>query len=312
MLTTDALHAAVDGDGDDRVLTLDGALQGLPDTAHGGSVLAVFDLVAAPTGPRRLDGHYLKRVPLGVPLRLHTRREPGRCHLELSEHDAVLVRGQVAAVAPPDGTPGGAVVPPPADDAMALPISRTCFACGVDNALGLHARLRADADAVGGTWTPRPGFSDAGGRLAPVALTTLLDEAAFWLGALATGEAGMTTELRVTLHAEAAAGSTITVDELKDMMDAGKDFELIDVREPNEFEIVSIPGAKLIPKDEILSGRALSQLPNDKPIVLHCKTGVRSAEALAAVKAAGFKDAVHVQGGVTAWATRIDKALPTY
>ena len=72
---------------------------------------------------------------------------------------------------------------------------------------------------------------------------------------------------------EAAAGSTITVDELKDMMDAGKDFELIDVREPNEYEIVSIPGATLIPKDEILSGRALSQLPQDKPIVLHCKTG---------------------------------------
>jgi molybdopterin/thiamine biosynthesis adenylyltransferase/rhodanese-related sulfurtransferase len=111
---------------------------------------------------------------------------------------------------------------------------------------------------------------------------------------------------------EAAAGSTITVDELKDMMDAGKPFELIDVREPNEYEIVSIPGAKLIPKDEILSGRALAQLPQDKPIVLHCKTGVRSAEALAAVKNAGFQDAVHVQGGVTAWATRIDKALPTY
>jgi hypothetical protein len=211
MLITDALHAAVDGDGDDRVVTLDGALQGLPDTAHGGSVLALFDLVAAPTGPRRLDGHYLKRVPLGVRLRLRTRREPGRCHLELSERDAVLVRGQVAAVAPPDGTPSGAVVPSPADDAMALPISRTCFACGVDNALGLHARLRADADAVGGTWTPRAGFADAGGRLAPVALTTLLDEAAFWLGALATGEAGMTTELRVTLHGEAAAGSAITV-----------------------------------------------------------------------------------------------------
>ncbi|HYH26443.1 MAG TPA: ThiF family adenylyltransferase, partial [Blastococcus sp.] len=111
---------------------------------------------------------------------------------------------------------------------------------------------------------------------------------------------------------EAAAGSTITVDELKDMMDAGKDFDLIDVREPNEYEIVSIPGARLIPKDEILSGRALSELPQDRPIVLHCKTGVRSAEVLAAVKNAGFKDAVHVQGGVTAWATRIDKALPTY
>ncbi len=111
---------------------------------------------------------------------------------------------------------------------------------------------------------------------------------------------------------QAAAGSTITVDELKDMIDAGKDFELIDVREPNEYEIVSIPGARLLPKDEILSGRALSQLPQDRPIVLHCKTGVRSAEVLAAVKSAGFSDAVHVQGGVTAWATRIDKTLPTY
>lgn len=111
---------------------------------------------------------------------------------------------------------------------------------------------------------------------------------------------------------QAALGSTITVEELKDMIDSGKDFELIDVREPNEYEIVSIPGAKLIPKDEILSGRALSQLPQDRPIVLHCKTGVRSAEALAALHAAGLRDALHVQGGVLAWANRIDTSLPTY
>jgi len=112
--------------------------------------------------------------------------------------------------------------------------------------------------------------------------------------------------------AQAAQGSTISVEELKDMIDAGKDFELIDVRESNEYEIVSIPGAKLIPKDEILSGRALSQLPQNRPIVLHCKSGARSAEALAAVQAAGFSDAVHVQGGVLAWANRIDTSLPTY
>jgi len=111
---------------------------------------------------------------------------------------------------------------------------------------------------------------------------------------------------------EAALGSTITVEELKEMIDSGKDFELIDVREPNEYEIVSIPGAKLIPKDQILSGQALSQLPQNKPIVLHCKSGARSAEALAAVQAAGFGDAVHVQGGVLAWANRIDTSLPTY
>src|ERR671912_83368 len=97
---------------------------------------------------------------------------------------------------------------------------------------------------------------------------------------------------------EAAAGSTITVDELKDMMDAGKDFELIDVREPNEYEIVSIPGAKLIPKDELLSGRALAQLPQDRPIVLHCKTGVRSAELLALFQRAqaSFTDRVDAVG----------------
>jgi sulfur-carrier protein adenylyltransferase/sulfurtransferase len=111
---------------------------------------------------------------------------------------------------------------------------------------------------------------------------------------------------------EAAAGSTITALELKDMIDAGKDFALIDVREPAEYEIVQIPGSVLIPKGDILSGEALSKLPQDRPIVLHCKTGVRSAEALAAVKQAGFKDAVHVQGGVIAWVNQVDPSLPSY
>ena len=110
----------------------------------------------------------------------------------------------------------------------------------------------------------------------------------------------------------AASGSTITATELKEMLDAGKDPYLVDVREPVEFEIVKIPGGVLIPKDRILSGEALAELPQDKPLVLYCRTGVRSAEALAAVKAAGFSDAVHVQGGVTAWATQVDPSLPTY
>ena len=112
--------------------------------------------------------------------------------------------------------------------------------------------------------------------------------------------------------AEAAKGSTISVKDLKEMIDAGKDFYLVDVREPNEYEIVSIPGATLIPKDRILSGEALSELPQDRPVVLHCKSGARSAEALAVLKGAGFSDAVHVGGGVIAWATQIDPALPTY
>jgi sulfur-carrier protein adenylyltransferase/sulfurtransferase len=111
---------------------------------------------------------------------------------------------------------------------------------------------------------------------------------------------------------EAAVGSTITVDELKDLLDSDKPIELIDVREPAEWEIVRIPTAKLIPKDEILRGDALAGLPQNKQIVMYCKTGVRSAETLAAVKAAGFRDAVHVQGGVSAWVRRIDPSLPAY
>jgi adenylyltransferase/sulfurtransferase len=110
----------------------------------------------------------------------------------------------------------------------------------------------------------------------------------------------------------AASGSTISAQDLKDMLDAGKDPYLVDVREPVEYEIVKIPGGVLIPKDRILSGDALAELPQDRPLVLYCRTGLRSAEALAAVKAAGFRDAVHVRGGVTAWATQVDPSLPTY
>lgn len=111
---------------------------------------------------------------------------------------------------------------------------------------------------------------------------------------------------------DAAAGHTITAVELKDMIDSGKDFALIDVREPHEYEIVKIPGSVLIPKDRILSGEALSEIPQDRPVVLHCKSGARSADALAALHKAGFKDAVHVQGGVLAWANQVDTSLPTY
>src|ERR671925_1185561 len=100
---------------------------------------------------------------------------------------------------------------------------------------------------------------------------------------------------------EAAAGSTITPKQLKEWIDDGENIEIIDVREPNEYEIVSIPGARLIPKNEFLMGTALESLPQDKKIVLHCKTGVRSAEVLAVLKSAGFADAVHVGGGVIGW-----------
>ena len=111
---------------------------------------------------------------------------------------------------------------------------------------------------------------------------------------------------------EAAAGSTITARQLKDMQDADENIFLVDVREPNEYEIVSIPGSVLIPKGEFLSGAALERLPQDQRVVLHCKSGARSAECLAIVKNAGFSDAVHVGGGVLSWVATIDPSLPSY
>ncbi|WP_131742643.1 adenylyltransferase/sulfurtransferase MoeZ [Actinomadura roseirufa] len=111
---------------------------------------------------------------------------------------------------------------------------------------------------------------------------------------------------------EAAKDSTISVHDLKAMQDRGDAIFLVDVREPNEYDIVSIPGATLIPKGEFLNGAALERLPQDKKIVLHCKSGVRSAEALAVVKSAGFGDAVHVGGGVLAWVNQIDPSQPSY
>ena len=116
--------------------------------------------------------------------------------------------------------------------------------------------------------------------------------------------------------AEAAIDSTISVLELAEWLAArergDRDFLLIDVREPNEYEIVSIEGAELIPKGDFLTGAALSGLPQDRQIVLHCKVGGRSAEVLALVKAAGFADAVHVGGGIVAWVNQIEPHKPNY
>ncbi len=112
--------------------------------------------------------------------------------------------------------------------------------------------------------------------------------------------------------AAAAEDSTITPNELAVLLEAGADIALIDVREPAEWDIVHIEGATLVPKGVIISGDALASLPHDRRIVLHCKTGIRSAEALAVLKHAGFADAVHLQGGILAWAGQIDPSLPIY
>ena len=119
--------------------------------------------------------------------------------------------------------------------------------------------------------------------------------------------------------ADAAADATISVVQLEQMMkerdEGSRDFVLVDVREPVEYEINKVPGSVLIPKAEFLNGSALEKLPpvdTGKQVVMYCKTGVRSAETLAIVKGAGYADALHVGGGVVAWVNQIDPSQPAY
>jgi len=95
--------------------------------------------------------------------------------------------------------------------------------------------------------------------------------------------------------------------------DAGKrDFRLIDVREPGEYEVVSIPGAVLIPKGRILSGEASDDLPREQDLVFHCKSGARSSEVLENLLAQGYTRVSHLDGGILAWVRDVEPAKPVY
>jgi hypothetical protein len=208
MATTDTLlRGGLERHGDELTLTLDPVFQGLPHTAHGGAVLAAFHALAKTSGPQRISGVYHKRVPLGVPLQLLAVPYPHRVEFRLLDGShTTLVDGRVEAAGTemPAAMSGGRT-------ARRLPVSSTCFACGVDNPMGLRVQFAHDDATVWGLWKPSDAFRVDDGQLAAVALTTLLDEAAFWLGALASGESGMTTELVVVLPAAVPFGPAITV-----------------------------------------------------------------------------------------------------
>ena len=110
--------------------------------------------------------------------------------------------------------------------------------------------------------------------------------------------------------APAAADGEVTVAELKERIDRGDDFLLLDVRENREFEICRIPGSRLIPLGE-LSTR-LAELEGAEDLVVHCKSGVRSGKAVALLREAGYGGARNLEGGILAWIDQIDPRLPKY
>ncbi|AFZ03934.1 molybdopterin-synthase adenylyltransferase MoeB [Calothrix sp. PCC 6303] len=109
--------------------------------------------------------------------------------------------------------------------------------------------------------------------------------------------------------------SEITVQELKQLMDSGaKDFVLVDVRNPHEYEIAKIQGSVLVPLPDIENGNGVSrvkELTNGHRLVVHCKSGMRSAKALGILKDAGV-EGTNVKGGILAWSQEIDSSVPSY
>jgi adenylyltransferase/sulfurtransferase len=102
----------------------------------------------------------------------------------------------------------------------------------------------------------------------------------------------------------------ITPLELKAKIDRGDEFTLVDVREPYEYEICRLPGAKLIPLGEI-EARA-NELDPDEEIVLQCRSGVRSAKALGTLQARGFTKLANLKGGILGWSDDVDPTVPKY
>jgi len=102
----------------------------------------------------------------------------------------------------------------------------------------------------------------------------------------------------------------ISPQELKQKMDADEPFQLIDVREPFEYEIARIDGAKLIPLGEI--AERSDELQREQPIVVHCHSGQRSAQAVQLLQQRGFTKVYNLDGGIDAWSDQIDPNVPKY
>ncbi|SEP62394.1 molybdopterin-synthase adenylyltransferase MoeB [Arthrobacter sp. OV608] len=152
-------------------------------------------------------------------------------------------------------------------------------------------------DALGGSWREIRVSKDP----AAAPITELTDYEAF---------------CGITPAAPSDTEHTVTATQLATMLasrKAGlKDFELVDVRESGEYDIVRIDGATLIPQGRILAGEAWNDLPQDKEIVFHCKAGTRSANVLAAAQKAGYQRVSHLDGGILAWVRDVEPHKPVY
>jgi adenylyltransferase/sulfurtransferase len=110
--------------------------------------------------------------------------------------------------------------------------------------------------------------------------------------------------------AKPTGGGEITPEQLKQRIDAGENLFVLDVRNPNEFQICRIPGTVLLPLPELPA--RFAEVPKDREVVVHCKSGMRSAKAIDFLKAQGYTKLVNLTGGILGWAEKVDPGMPRY
>jgi adenylyltransferase/sulfurtransferase len=123
---------------------------------------------------------------------------------------------------------------------------------------------------------------------------------------------GMKVEDTQTKEVATSGKDEITPLELKVMRDEKRDFVLVDVREPNEYDIAHIEGSKLIPLSQIQNRYTEFDQFKGKEVIVHCKSGVRSKKAIAFLKQQGYEGLVNLAGGILGWSDQVDPKVPKY
>ena len=173
-----------------------------PGIVHGGGAVALLDAAAhalgGAEGPRVLEGRLTSSLPLETELALEAHGDDGAMALTVVQAGQTLTSGVIRAL---DGGGSTAARWRSGGGGLALPMSEDCLACGAGNPLGLRVALRFDDEGVWARLVPGAAWRAAGGRLHPGLAPVLLDEVAWWLGALVAKEGGLTNRISLTLFA---------------------------------------------------------------------------------------------------------------
>jgi hypothetical protein len=182
------------------------ALQSWPGIVHGGALAALLDraarALAADERPRRIEARLTSSVPIERALDLEGHAEGSAVGVTILERGQLLTSATITApdewaVASDEAPPS--IHPASAADGWPMPRSEQCLACGADNPLGLRLGLRFDRHGVWARFEPRPPWQRPDGRLEPALAAVILDEIAWWLGALVSQEGGLTNRISLTL-----------------------------------------------------------------------------------------------------------------